>query len=321
MISTDTGLRHLTVAPLHDGCRFGAQVIGLSMADIENPDVAAALKQLWIREGVLVFRGVEGADTQVALSRCFGTPERHPFPEAWVDGIPELVNINHIPGVSTTYRVNGTTRGAWLPWHSDLTYMATINRGGILRPLELPESGGDTGFIDQIAAYEALPDSLKADIDDLHVVYAMDLNVAHMRFGRPGDVELVIGAPSYLSVLEREFTFPRVVHPLVYKQAETGRKVLRISPWFALGILERGGPAGERLLHDVVEHCTDPANAYYHQWHADDMVLWDNWRTLHCATGIEANATRRMQRTTISGDYALGRNLGADVAGLPQVDV
>jgi taurine dioxygenase len=37
------------------------------------------------------------------------------------------------------------------------------------------------------------------------------------------------------------------------------------------------------------------------------MVLWDNWRMLHCAQGVPPGEERRMRRTTIAGDYALGR--------------
>jgi taurine dioxygenase len=37
------------------------------------------------------------------------------------------------------------------------------------------------------------------------------------------------------------------------------------------------------------------------------MVLWDNWRISHCCTGIQPGDRRLLQRTTISGDYALGR--------------
>jgi taurine dioxygenase len=39
------------------------------------------------------------------------------------------------------------------------------------------------------------------------------------------------------------------------------------------------------------------------------MMLWDNWRTLHCATGVAPDATRILQRTTLKGDYSLGRVL------------
>jgi taurine dioxygenase len=37
------------------------------------------------------------------------------------------------------------------------------------------------------------------------------------------------------------------------------------------------------------------------------MVIWDNWRMLHMATGCEPKYDRIMHRTTIKGDYGLGR--------------
>ena len=97
--------------------------------------------------------------------------------------------------------------------------------------------------------------------------------------------------------------------------------MLNVSPAFALGIYELGGPEGEELLAEVVGYATDPAGAYFHRWREGDMVLWDNWRTLHCCTGVEADATRVMQRTTISGDYALGRKLDGSGETLPEVHV
>ena len=60
----------------------------------------------------------------------------------------------------------------------------------------------------------------------------------------------------------RKFTYPRVIHPMVFTQAETGRKVLNVSPAFALGIYEMGGSDGDQLLREVVALCTEPAYAY-----------------------------------------------------------
>lgn len=39
----------------------------------------------------------------------------------------------------------------------------------------------------------------------------------------------------------------------------------------------------------------------------DETALWENGRMIHCATGTAIDETRHMQRTTIAGDYALGR--------------
>ena len=49
------------------------------------------------------------------------------------------------------------------------------------------------------------------------------------------------------------------------------------------------------------------SRAYVHHWHDDEMVLWDNWRMLHCASGVHPDDVRHLQRTTIKGNDALGR--------------
>jgi taurine dioxygenase len=36
-------------------------------------------------------------------------------------------------------------------------------------------------------------------------------------------------------------------------------------------------------------------------------VIWDNLRVLHSVEGCDPKAERRMHRTTIRGDYGLGR--------------
>ncbi|MBM3595770.1 MAG: TauD/TfdA family dioxygenase, partial [Alphaproteobacteria bacterium] len=84
---------------------------------------------------------------------------------------------------------DGPSLGAWLPRHFDLVYVDTINHGGILRPVELPETGGATWFIDGLEAYGRLPDALKAEIEDLFVVYRFDADLAGLRYGNtPGIV-------------------------------------------------------------------------------------------------------------------------------------
>ena len=301
------------VDPLCEGLPFGATVTGLTLEHLSDPDVRRELNSLWIEHGVLLFRaGDSSQEMHLELSRCFGTLEPHPFPESRQEGFPDLVKIKFYPEDGSYYEVNGKLRGGWLPWHSDLIYTHRINRGGILRPVQLPQSGGETGFIDQIAAYNRLPANLRDRIDALHVVYHVDVDMSLQPFANHGAVRLVRMAASGSKIEKRKFSYPRVIHPMVYTQAQTGRKILNVSPAFALGIYEDGTAGGDALLREVIGICTDPALSYFHQWQAGDMVLWDNWRTLHCAKGVAITQTRVMERTTIAGDYALGRPLGLD---------
>ena len=152
-----------------------------------------------------------------------------------------------------------------------------------------------------------MPEELKTQIENLHVInslYAMDASKA--RFGdRPE--KCVRLSPGVQLAQTHPLVQRRAIHPLVYTQMETGRKVLNLSPWHAVGIEGMENEEGDRLLRRVVDCSIRPERAYFHEWEADDMVLWDNWRMMHCACGVDPHDARKMRRTTIAGDYALGR--------------
>ena len=187
----------LDIAPPGDGIPFGAMVSGLTQVQLRDQSVRRALFDLWIEQGVILFRGGEAtSEMHVELSRCFGELEPHPFPESTEPGFPDLVKIKFYPEDGTYYDVGGEQRGGWLPWHSDLIYTDRINRGGILRPVQLPQNLGMTGFIDQIAAWERLPARLKDKIEGLNVVYAVDMDFSRQLFAHDGNVRCLRMAAS-----------------------------------------------------------------------------------------------------------------------------
>jgi len=310
------------VTPLKQGLPFGATVHGLERADLERAEVRDWLRDLWIDKGVLLFRDGDGSrEMQCELSAVFGELKAFPFAESRSEEHPQLVKIKYYPEDGSCYEVNGEQIGGWIPWHTDMIYLGEINRGGVLRPVQMPTSGGQTGYSDQIAAYDRLPQNLRDKIEGLHVVYTADLNYGNAKFAGQQSVKFLRGAKSFMKIMERMYQYPRVIHPMVYTQAETGRKVLNVSPGFADGIYEMGGPVGEALLREVIEYAIEPATTYFHEWCEDDLLLWDNWRVLHCAAGVPPQETRVMERTNIAGDYRLGRTIDGSGEGLPKFDV
>lgn len=304
--------------PLKGQDRFGAVVTDLAPADIDDPDTRAALRDMWIDRGMIVFRGIAGGtDTQLRLSEIFGEMQAHPVQKNRTLAPGEdyrLSNIPYRPEDGSLYDIGGgDLRGGWLPWHYDLVYVDQINRGGILRPVELPGAGGETGFIDQIAAYQTLPRDLAARIENLSVLYRFDLDASKPRFGQRAE-RTVTMQPAMLTAMERFKHNPRSIHPMVYEQRETGRKVLNVSPWFAEGIEGMENEKGDAILREVVSYAIQEDLTYYHAWEPDDMVLWDNWRMMHCACGVPPGESRHMQRTTITGDYGRGRLEGGGQA-------
>lgn len=298
------------IEPLPGCSAFGAVVSDLRTKQIQDPEVRRELYDLWIDKGVIVFRGLTDLDTQIHLSEIYGEPEIHPL-LVGIDRPREhfvIAEIDYVEEDGDLYEIDGELRGGYLPWHFDLAYMDRINHGGILRGAVLPKRGGETGFIDRIAAYDALPDELKARIEGLRVIHRYLADATKARFGDRPDKCFSLSRNITLA-LEHPSVQQPVTHPAVYTQKETGRKVLNVSPWHAVAIEGMENDEGDALLGQVIDRMIRPQLAYFHHWQQDDMVLWDNWRMLHCAAGVPPGEQRKMRRTTIAGDYALGRRL------------
>lgn len=293
------------LSPLPGQSEFGVVVTGFKPEMIDDPQIRKALYDLWIDKGVIVFKELTGLETHLRLSEVFGENQEHPLLRG--HDVPRetklSITIDEVGG--GVYEVHGEELAGWLAWHKDSIYTDQLNHGGILWSLVVPERGGETGFIDQIAAYDALPDDLKARIDGLNVIYAYSRDSSESKFGEKPDRRVRLS--DFQSKTMNHTTRSRVIHPMVYVQEQTGRKVINVSPWFADGIEGMENQEGDALLREVIAHITRPERAYFHHWVPGEMVLWDNWRLLHCAGGTPVGMRRQMRRTTIHGDYKLGR--------------
>jgi taurine dioxygenase len=105
--------------------------------------------------------------------------------------------------------------------------------------------------------------------------------------------------------MEHAKTLPRAIHPAVWRR-KSGEHVLHVSPWMSEGIEGLETPEGEELLEAVCQEIALKAQPYFHKWQHSQMLIWDNWRMLHSVSGHNPAEPRRMQRTTIKGDYGLG---------------
>lgn len=291
---------------------LGYEITGLDGARPISDEDRRFILDSWIEAGVLVFPGAGITnDAHLNISRVFGPLESAATSNLNVEGYPELLRLAYDPNApspayNTRYTINGREIVGWIGWHWDQSFMPTIIRGAVLRMLEPAEEMGETGLIDAIGAYDRLPKDLKARIERLEVIYKFSGDVDDRAFGRPKGLTSVRRIAAKAAT---DYEFPAVVHPLVIRQPETGRKVLKLSPIHARGVVGMEDDEGEVLLSDLTEHLTDERYAYFHRWGKDDLLVWDNFRIIHSATGVPPHCRRIAQRTTISGDYGGGRYL------------
>ncbi len=283
---------------------FGREIVGLDIAGGITPDTAAALKQVWLDHGVLVFRGIgTSPDVQLELSRCFGELEPHPIEKFRLQGYPELILLtNEGGGGGPVYEFDGVATAQRIPWHTDLAFTTTPNAGALLRMVRKAETGGQTGWLDTAAAYDELDDATKDEIADLEAVYLFRPGLEEMRFNQQGGTRLSPRKDQYPD-------FPPVANPLVWVHPETGRKVLNVSTLNIDHIIGQRNEKGDALIRRLIDHALQPRFQYIHEWENNDMVLWDNRRTMHAALGHPVDQIRVVHRTTIKGGVAMGRVL------------
>jgi taurine dioxygenase len=298
----------IEVAPLAKELALGRLVSGLRPDDLASAAVCDELRGLWVEFGLIVFRGTPATpEFQVALSEVFGDLQVHPVASFRHPENEKLIRITTNPEGDSDdlIEVEGEVVCGWIPWHKDIIFTERLNHGGILRATKIVSSGGETGYLDQIDAYARLSPQMKEIVEDLEVVYHVKPIDQSPFYGDEKVRYLKIGAPLQ-AMYDREW--PPVVHPLVFKQRETGRKALNYSPLWAQYVLGMDRRDSDKLLRELSAFLWS-LPAYYHKWQPDDMVLWDNWRMLHRVLPAPFGEVREVERTTISGDYGHGRML------------
>ena len=298
-----------TMAPLQEDLSFGVRVSGLAQGDLLDPQVCEQLRAVFERAGLIVFEEVEPtAEMHVALSLVFGPLKEHPVAAVdRVDGdaLPGVIDMHRKPFESSIVEIDGVQLTGWLPWHFDHCYNNQLNRAGVLRALEIPPTGGITAFADGIELYDNFPLPLREAIEGANIIYTLDLIFDHMRFGLPQNFRSIQVPPKQYEFLEQSKKQPRAIHPAVWQRAD-GAKVLHVSPWMSVGIEGRENDEGDAMLQAACAEISRSVRPYEHRWTGREMLVWDNWRMLHSVSGNPPEFGRRMQRTTIQGDYGLG---------------
>ncbi len=308
----------LEIRPLE---HVGIEVVGFDAAAPIDAATKDELRALWHEHAILLFRGQAiGPAEQIEFSRIFGPLEVHPLEPTRSDDYPELFVLSS--GGENDRAPFGFYHGepivGRLDWHMDLHYTAKPNHGAVLRAVEIPAEDGLTGFGDLARAYDALDDATKARLADIEVAYRFQVQRKAMRFVDNAGYEPSPQSPK--TPAEIGFPdFPDAAYPAVVEHPITGRKVLEIVEQFLDRVVDPAAAGmtsdeADELLRDLVAHTRKPEFHYFHQWQPGDMILWDNWRAMHCTTGTKPGVRRVINRTTIEGDVQLGRALGEQAA-------
>jgi alpha-ketoglutarate-dependent 2,4-dichlorophenoxyacetate dioxygenase len=285
----------LSITMRQVGPCFAAEVDGIDLRQPLSPDEVAAVHAGMDEYAVLVFHDQHIDDAQhLAFSRSLGEleeavgtslrePDEYRLPTTFAD-VSNLDKNQQVFARDDRRRLFAIGNRLW---HSDSSFKVVPAKYSALRACSIPSSGGNTEFADMRAAYDALPDDTKAEIEDLVCEHSQIYSRQQIGFFDLTDEE-------------RE-RFKPVRQRLVRTHPVTGRKSVYLAS-HAGGILGWPVPEARIYLRDLIEHATQREFVYSHKWRVGDLVMWDNRQVMHRGRAFPANEPRDVRRTTLRGD-------------------
>ena len=285
---------------------FAAEAGGIDITRPVDDATVRAIDDAMDKYAVVVLRGQPlTEDQQVAFAGRFGTLDsglKKLYPGAPSrfrhDATIDISNVKADGGLHAPSDRKTLSNFANQLWHSDSSFQRPAAKYSMLSAVVVPDKGGQTEYCDLRAAYDALPDELKAEIQDLHSVHA----ALHSRIwlgDQPSEAELA--------------KMPPVEWPLVRMHPGSRRRVLWVGI-HATHIVEKSLAEGRMLLAELLEHATQREFVYRHEWRPGDLVIWDNRATLHRGRRFDLNARRELRRTTVNDEDSLRDSVYAQAA-------
>lgn len=274
-----------TLTPLEG--TLGASITNIDLSALTD-DTWALVDRAFLEHGLLVFPEQHlSEDDQVAFAKRFG-PIEHLTPNKALDAV---AITNQMPDgrIATADEFSSQLQRGNEGWHTDSSYMPISAKASMLTALVVPPRGGQTEFADMRAAYEALPETARDELEELsakHSLYYSQAVTGHDVVTGSGYGFHANGAP---------------IRPLVKEHPETNIKSLYIGR-HAYDVTGLPSEESEKLLDDLLNFACQPPRTYRHDWNVGDLVVWDNRCVLHRACPYDYGEARVMRHTRVSGD-------------------
>jgi alpha-ketoglutarate-dependent 2,4-dichlorophenoxyacetate dioxygenase len=281
----------ITIVPVTP--EFAAEIGDVDLSRPLPDDTFEEIRQAFWKYGVLIFPGQQLTPEQhVAFSTRFGPVEKErtldpkATPSRYGGEFADISNLNvegKIWGETSRQRMYKLGNKLW---HTDSSFKRLPALCSLLYSRTIAPIGGHTEFADQRAAYDALPDAMKARLDGLVAEHW----IVHSR-RRTGFTEFNEDEMRRL---------PPVPQVLVRTIPHTGRKSLYLTS-HAGRIYGMPDAEGRALIDSLMSHVTQRQFVYTHRWRPNELVMWDNRCTMHRGTDYDdLRWVRDMARVTIS---------------------
>lgn len=283
------GIRIFPITP-----EFAAEIGDLDLARPLDDQALHALRDAFAKYAVVIFPAQDlTVEQHLAFAANFGELERSielklgQHKPRTHEAIADVANLDAEGNVwrEQSRRRHYGMMGNRL-WHTDSSFKAPAGYASLLYARSIPPVGGHTEFADLRAAYDALPETTKARLQDLRAEHSLVFSRWRVGFDGYNDVQKKALAP--------------VVRPMVRTIPESGRRSLYMASHIG-HIQGMRDDEAEALLEELIAHATQRQFVYTHRWRVGDLVVWDNRCTMHRGTEFDdLRWPRDMQRATTS---------------------
>ena len=225
----------------------GAEIVGIDLSQEIDDETFRQIDQAYATYGVIFFRNQTlTPEQQIDFSRRFGRLESSPHTPYALTGYPDILLVTNIKEGDR----NIGLADAGLTWHTDMSWREIPPRGSTLYAIEVPKHDGtvvgDTCFASAAAAYDALPEGMKQQLDGRIAVHQYGAKHAYR-------AKVSISDRTDLTT-----TYPDVLHPVVRTHPVTGRKCLYVVQGECTGIVDMPDADALPLLDDIAARITEP---------------------------------------------------------------
>ena len=272
----------MEMVPLALAC--GVEIRGVALTQAQG-DSLEAIKQAVYENGVALFRGQHDftPEAHIAFARRWGGIDlNNYFP--LTEGHPEIAVVR-----KRADQVTNIGGG----WHTDHSYDQVPAMGSVLVARTLPPSGGDTLLAHMGAAYDALSDDLKQEIEGLEAYHSAD----HIY-----EEDGLYAQTDMAADLRGQSLRTGATHPVVIRHPHTGRRLLYVNSAFTLNFVGRTRAESLPLLKRLYDAASAADNTCRVAWEPGSVAIWDNRTTWHLAMNDYQGHAREMHRITLTGE-------------------
>lgn len=237
------------------GTGFGAEVGNIDCAKSLTQSQQQKLNAYLDKYHFLLIRKQKlNRDQYLRFSKYLGKPglTRTNFYKLSVDKRPLIVLISNM---KKNKRRLGLIADAYEVHADGHDYPGNLFRNRLLHAKVVPDTGGETLFVNTYLAYDDLDQDMKNKLKGIHINF---------------------------ECVDRG-CLP-IARPIIRVNPKTKQKSLFIVKQYALSVEGMTKRKGLKFLREMTSHLTQPKYIYQHAWQQDDIIIWDNRGILHAAT-------------------------------------